>query len=163
MKKYRLFGFINPVDILIVAGVAIFLVWAIRVFSAPQTASARRDDVIIRYVVELKEKEEGFFEKANAFLGASLFDSTQGFEIGTIVGAYSLPYLEDAPDAEAGIIRRAPVPGLEFSYIIVETPAQITEYATQVGQYEVLVNREIFVRSRAFAGQGYIVSIEVIG
>ena len=163
MKKYRLFGFINPVDVIIIAGAAVFLVWAVTVFSAPKTASARTDDVMIRYVVELKEKEAGFSEKANAYIGAVLYDSTRGYAIGNVTGAYALPYLEDAPDIEAGVIRRAEVEGLDFTYIIVETPAQITEYATTVGQYEILVNKEVFVRSRAFAGQGYIISIEVMG
>ena len=159
--KFRLFGFINPVDVVIAAGAVIFISWAVLVFSAPQTVTAKPGDVIIRYTVELTEKEAGFHKKINA--GAALYDSVKGYAIGTITEVYALPYREDAPDEENGIFRRAPVDGLEFVYIVAEASAQITDAAVTVGQYDIFVNKEVFVKSKTFAGPGYIIAVERIG
>ena len=92
--------------------------------------------------------------------GAELFDSVRGFMIGVVVDAYPLPYREDVADITHGIIRRTPVEGMEFTYIVVEATAQITDYATSIGQFEIAVNKEVTVKSKAFAGKGYITAIE---
>jgi hypothetical protein len=157
MRKYRLFGLINPFDVLVVIGI-VALVWFASVFSAPKQINARDGDPFLRYTIELGEKEDGFHKKIEP--GAIVFDSLKGYDIGRVVNAYALPYREDAPDLENGFFRRAPVPGLEFTYIEVETFAQVSDYSTMVGQYDIAVNKEVFVRSKHFAGQGYITSIE---
>jgi hypothetical protein len=156
MKKYRLFGFINPFDVLIFAGI-IALVYGASVFSAPRQVTAREGTPLIRYTIELSEKEEGFHKKIEP--GAVVFDSLRGQEIGRVINAYALPYREDAPDMETGIFRRAPVAGMEFTYIEVEAHAQISDSAISIGQYDIAVNKEVFVRSKRFAGQGYITAI----
>jgi hypothetical protein len=158
MKKYRLFGVINPFDVLIVIGV-IALVWFASVFSAPKQAAARPGDTPVRYTIELSEKEAGFHEKIRP--GAAVFDSLRGYDIGRVIRAYALPYREDAADEEAGVFRRAVVEGMEFTYIEVEAYAQISDAAIGIGQYDIAVNKEVFVRSKHFAGQGYITAIDM--
>lgn len=156
--KFRLFGWINPVDVLILVGV-VALVWGAAVFSAPQKVSAKTGDAILRYTVELGEKEEGFHQKIET--GAKLYDSVKGYEIGTIVEVYAMPYLEDAGDEASNIIRRVPVDGLEFVYVVVESPVQPADNAMYIGQYDVMVNKEVFVKSKKFAGKGYITAMEL--
>ncbi len=56
--------------------------------------------------------------------------------------------------------RRAEVDGLEFTYVVVEAPVTVSDYSTNIGEYNIAVNKEVFVRSKAFAGSGYITAIE---
>ncbi len=67
----------------------------------------------------------------------------KGYEIGTIVDVYALPYKEDAPDEANNIFRRAVVEGFEFTYIVVEAPITRDDYATYVGQYDIAVNKAV--------------------
>ncbi|MDR1664196.1 MAG: DUF4330 domain-containing protein [Clostridiales bacterium] len=157
-KKYRLFGLISPVDVLIVGCVAAFALWAALVFSAPRTVSAKEGGVLLRFTVEVKEKPEGFFEGIGT--GATLYDTLKGYAIGEIVEVYASPYLEDAPDEAGNRWRRTAVDGLEFTYIVAEAYAQVTDAAISVGQYEIAVNKEVFVNSKDFAGNGYITEIK---
>ena len=156
-NRYRLFGFLNPMDVLLAAGI-IALVYAAASFAAPKRVSARPEDPVVRYTVELNKKEAGFHEKV--VIGATLYDTEKGYEIGVVTDVYATPYLEDAGDAENGVIRRTPVEGMEFTYIVVESPAQVSEYATLIGQYDIMVNKVVFVKSKTFAGTGYITAIE---
>jgi hypothetical protein len=136
------------------------LVWFASVFSAPRQVAARSGDPLVRYTIELGEKEAGFH--TNIEPGAVVLDSLKGYDIGRVVQAYALPYREDAPDEEAGIFRRAVVEGLEFTYIEVEAVAQVSDYATSIGQYDIAVNKEVYVRSKRFAGKGYITAINML-
>ena len=136
------------------------LLWAAYTFSAPQVM-ANDGGQKIRYVIELGEKREGFSQGIRA--GAAVYDSLKSYAIGTVVSAYGLPYWVDSPDEEGGVFRRAYVEGLEFTYVVVEAIAWVDDYQTAVGQYPVAVNNEVFVRSKDFAGQGFITSLEFIG
>jgi hypothetical protein len=159
MKKMRFAGFINPLDIFIIAGI-VALVYFASVFSAPRQVNASAGDPLVRFTIELSEKEEGFHAKIEP--GAVVFDSRKGYDIGKVVRAYGLPYREDAPDEASGVFKRAAVDGMEFTYIEVEAYAQVSDYAINIGQYDIAVNKEVFVRSKRFAGQGYITAIEFI-
>ena len=156
MKKYRLFGLINPIDVLFVIGV-VALVWAVNIFAAPQTAAAE-GGTLVRFTIELPARPAGFYQSIEP--GPIVFDSVRGLNIGNVVYAYGLPFLEDAPDEANNIIRRSAVDGLEFTYIVVEAWANVSDYATEIGQYIVRVNQEIAARSRDFAGLGFITSVE---
>ncbi len=156
MKKYRLFGIINPLDVLILISV-IALVVAGFFFAAPREASASAGSPTVRYTIELAEREEGFYKEITP--GATVSDIEKGYVIGTIIEAYGLPYMEDAPDEDDEIFRRAVVDGLEFTYIVVEAPVTVSDYSTNIGEYSIAVNKEVFVKSKAFAGRGYITEI----
>jgi len=158
MKNYRLFGFINPVDvILIVALVA--LVWVAYLFSMPREINASGGQQI-RFTLELGDRPAGFFQQIEA--GSAVFDGVGGAYIGRVVYAYGLPFLQDVPDEANNIIRRTPVAGREFTYIVVEAWANITDYATEIGNFEARVNLNMYARSRNFAGGGFIVRLEVV-
>ncbi|MCL2371911.1 MAG: DUF4330 family protein [Defluviitaleaceae bacterium] len=156
MRKYRLFGLINPVDVLLVI-LVVLVVWAGYLFSAPQQVVADNAQRV-RFTIELPARPEGFHEGIRP--GGVVFDSVRGLNIGHVVDAYGLPFLEDAPDEANNVIRRGAVEGLEFTYIVVEAWAVVTDYATEIGQYVVRVNQEIAARSVDFAGLGFITSVE---
>lgn len=154
--KFRLFGWINPVDVLIVIGI-VALVWGAMIFSAPQQVSGA-GDVTARYTVELKQKEAGFHTRIEK--GATVYDSQKGYEIGTIIDVYAEVYREEVGDEQAEVIRRAAVEGLEYVYLVIEAPVQVSDHATSVGQYDLVVGKEVFVKSKTFAGLGFITDIE---
>jgi len=155
-KDFRLFGVVSIIDIAIVAVLIVFAFLARR-FSAPQSAAARPGDVTIRYTVEVQHRNPGF--KDNVKIGAKVADSLRGYEIGTITKIYAQPYLEDAPDFGSNTIKRASVDGLETAYIEIEAKAQVTDYTTLIGSFEVLVGKEIFIKTRDFAAGGYVVQL----
>ena len=154
--KFRLFGFINPVDIILLAA-AVVLVWGAYVFSAPRETAASDQDQKVRYIVELGARREGFYQQAVP--GETLYDSIRGLVIGTVVDSYALPFWREAPDEAENIIRRASVEGLEFTYIIVEAYARVSDYETLIGQYDIMVNKQVFVRAKSIAGEGYITHV----
>ena len=157
MKKYRLFGIINPLDVLIVAGL-VALVWGAYIFSVPREVTAD-GGTRIRYTVEIINMEEGFHETIRP--GAIVFDSVLGINIGVVAETYALPFLTDVPDETTNQFQRTEVAGRENTYIIVEAFANICDYAVAVGQYHIRVGRQAFVRSRDFGGEARITRLEI--
>jgi len=156
MRKYRLFGIINPIDILLIIAV-VLLIWGAYILAQPQTVAADGTR-LIRYTVEFGGRDAGFHEGIE--IGAAAFYGNQGWWIGEVVDVFARPFLADAPDEAAGIIRRVPIEELEFTYVVIEAWANITDASTSIGDFWVAVNRQVPVRSRDFAGVGFITNIE---
>ena len=162
----RLFGIIHVADIFWLVMLITLIFGAIRL-SVPREVSAQEGDGTIRYTIELGERwdgnarrviQAGFHE--NIRVGEPIFDSLRGVRIGTIVDVYTRPFKVEAFDEATNTIRRAAVEGLESVYIVVEARAQVNDYETLIGPFPVSVGREAYVRSKYFAGAGYIVAIE---
>ncbi|MCL2217635.1 MAG: DUF4330 domain-containing protein [Defluviitaleaceae bacterium] len=158
MRKYRLFGIINPIDVLLVAGI-VALVWGLHIFSMPQQAAAEGGQ-IIHFTIEFPNRPEGFHKGIEP--GPVVLDGVRGLHIGYVVRAFAEPAMEDAPDEDNAIFRRVPVEGRESTHVVIEARANITTYATEIGQFHVRVNMPIFPRSRDFAGSGIVSRIEVV-
>ena len=162
-----------------ILGVTADIIWLVLIgalifgavqFSIPREVSANVGDATIRFTIELGERldgggsrrviRSGFHE--NIQVGEPIFNSLNGVRIGTIVDVYALPYQVEAFDEASNIIRRAKVDGLEYVYIVVEARAHISDYETLIGSFPVSVGREAYVRSKHFAGAGYIIAMEVV-
>ena len=156
MRKYRLFGIINPIDVLLILLVAM-LIWGAYILAQPQTVVAEGGQ-LIRFTFELGERPEGFHEGIE--LGIPAFYGGQNWLVGTVVDVFATPFMADAPDERAGIIRRAPVAGVESTHIVIEAWANICDYATSIGNFWVAVNRQVGIRARDFGGMGFITNIE---
>ncbi|MDR1065857.1 MAG: DUF4330 domain-containing protein [Clostridiales bacterium] len=155
--KFRIFGKVSLADILFVAIAAAVIAAGVK-FSAPRSAAAKIGGVKIRYTAEMYKKTTDF--KENVKIGDVVYDSLKGFEIGTIVEVYALPYMEDVPDARKGVIRRTPIDGLEYVYAVIEANAQVTSGSTAIGEYEVMVGKEAFIKSKSFASSAYFIKLE---
>ncbi|MDR2648172.1 MAG: DUF4330 domain-containing protein [Clostridiales bacterium] len=156
-KNYRMFGVMNLVDIIMIAALIVFAVLALR-FSAPRSAAAKPGDVPVRYTVEVQRRKPDFADKVK--VGDAVEDSQRGYAIGTIKNVRAEPYLEDVPDYEGNIIRRAPVDGLETVYIDIEAIGRVTDYTTLIGYFEVLVGKDVYIKTKRFAAGGYVVNLE---
>jgi|GEM_PF-887540 len=162
----KIFGVIHIADILWLLVLAALIYGGIQ-FSVPREVNAATGDATIRFTIELGERWEGNVRRVvqsgfheNIQVGEPIFDSLRGLRIGTIVEVYALPFYTEVADEAAGIIRRAQVDELEFVYIVVEARASICDYETLIGSFPVAVGREAFVRSKYFAGAGFIVAME---
>lgn len=156
-KNFRIFGKLAIMDVLI-ALMVVGVVYVGVQFSAPLYVEAAATDTRIIYTIELTNKRDDFID--NVHVGATLFDSMRGFEIGSIVGISYTPWFADAADFEAGIVRRAEAEGFVFIYIEVEANAQVSDRATSVGLFDVMVGMEVFVRTRDFASAGFVVGLQ---
>jgi len=152
MRKYRLFGIINPIDVLLVT-LLILLIWGAYLLAQPQTVAADGSR-LVRFTFELTERPEGFHEGIE--IGLPAYCGINGWRVGTIVDVYARPHMHDAPDENAGIFRRVEVEGLEATYIVIEAWAEISDYSTSIGNFWVAVNRQVGIRSRDFGGMGFI-------
>jgi len=162
MRKYRLFNIINIFDVFVVV-ICVAIVYGAYLFSMPQQAIAE-SGTRIRFTVELSGhltgKPAGFYQQIEA--GPVVIESRNGVPIGYVVYAYSLPFMQDVPDEANNIFRRVPVEGREFTYVIIESWANVSDIITEVNQVRIAVNQDIYVRSRDFAGRGFITHLEFL-
>lgn len=158
-KNYRLFGKVSIVDILLVVIIIAFVFLAIN-FSAPQSVSAKTGDTQVKYTVELFKLEPTYLDKIQ--VGDTLYDNLKNTEIGKITKIYSEPYLEIVPDKGNSIYRKSTVEGYIYVYLEVEASAKLTDYQTLIGQYEIQVGKDVYVRTKNIARAGYVVKIERI-
>jgi len=162
MRKYRLFGIINPIDVLLITGL-LLLIWGARILAQPQAVEAQGGR-LLRYTVEFGGHDAGFYQRIEP--GAYVYDGTHGWHIGRVVDAYYRPFLADVPDLDAGIIRRVPIEAgedgvpMEFTYIVIEAWADYDDYATTIGEMWIAINRMMYIRSTHFAGAGFVTHME---
>jgi len=157
-KKYRLFGIINIIDVLIVAAI-IGVIYGAHLFAMPQQTAAEGGR-LVRFTVELSGHNSGFYQQIEP--GAVVIESSIGVPIGTIIYTYASAFMQDVPDEANNIIRRAEVEGREFTYVVIETMANISEFETEVNNFRLMVGRSVYVRSRDFAGEGHITALEFL-
>jgi len=158
MQKYRLFKKINIFDVFLVL-VCVAIVYGAYLFSTPQQTIAR-SGTQVQFTIEFGPRPAGFYRDIEP--GFMVFESSQGLAIGTVVRAYSLPFLQDVQDEANNIIRRTPIEGLEFTYVVLETWANVSDFETEVNQFRIAVNRDVYIRSRDFAGRGFITNIDFL-
>ena len=158
MRKYRFLGIINPIDILLIVA-AVLLIWGAYLLAQPQNVAADGSR-LIRFTFEMGERPAGFYQTIE--IGAPVEYGSQNWWVGEIVNTYALPFMADATDERAGIVRRRPVEGLEFTYVVIEAWANISDASTTIGDFWVAVNRHVPLRSRDFAGFGFITNIEIV-
>jgi len=157
-QKYKLFKVINVFDIVLIILCAV-VVYGAYVLSMPQEVIAAEGRTV-RFTLEFSDRPTGFHEGISE--GPLVVESSRGTAIGHVVYAYGLPFLQDVPDEANLRINRTPVEGREFTYVVVETTANVSDLETEVNQIRLVVNREIYVRSRDFAGLAFITAVEWI-
>ena len=155
---YRLFGFINPFDVLIVAGVAA-LILGFSLFAPPQHVLAD-GRVQVRFEIEIPDMAQGFYREV--ILGTMVIDAMRGFGIGTIVDVHSSPFLLEVPDENYNIIRQAPVEGREVTHVVLEARANMTDYALEIGPFHLRTGMVILVRNFSFAAEGVVGKVEFV-
>lgn len=158
MRKYRLFGKINIFDIVLVV-VCVALLYGLYLFAIPRQVDAATGRTI-RFTLEFLDRPEGFYAQIEP--GIVVVDSVLDRDLGHVVKTYNLPFWREANDLENHIVRRGLVEGREFTYIVIETIANVCDFETEVNQVRIAINRQISVRSRDFSGSGFITHLEFL-
>lgn len=154
MNKHLKIGNVSLIDVVVVMAIIVFILLARR-FSAPQEATAAPGSITLRYTVELQKKQPDFADKVQ--VGAQVYDSQRGYHIGEVEGVTVGPYKEDAPDHDELIIRRTAIDGLCSVYVDIVAQATVTDQTTAIGEFDVLIGKEIYIRTKDFASGGYVV------
>jgi hypothetical protein len=157
-KTFKLFGIITIADLLFIALAVVFILVALR-FGTPQTVAARPNDVTVTFTVELARRPPGLAGEIET--GVPVFDTLRGIRIGTVVGAYERPYSQNVPCFETNIMKRAEVDGLVNVMVVIEASASYSVENISVGTYELFVGREVFMHSKDFSSQGFILMLDV--
>ena len=157
MRKYRLFGKINVFDILLVVAV-IALIYVVYLFAFARQVDATGRTV--RFTVEFGTRPVGFHNQIA--LGSIAMDSRTDVEIGEIVYVYGRPFWREVDDLYYNIIRRDLCEDFEFTYVVIETTANVSELSIEVNDVRLAVNLMISVRSRDIAGNGWITHMEIL-
>ncbi|MCL2016609.1 MAG: DUF4330 domain-containing protein [Defluviitaleaceae bacterium] len=162
----KIFG-VHLMDIIWLA-LLVLLIFGATQLAVPRQVQAQTGDFRIRYTIELGNRErddgrrllatDGFYQ--NIQIGDTLTEAAMGQEIGRIVDVYALPFEISAFNEQTGTFQLATVDGLELVYIVVESYATVTEYETLIGHFSVGVGRGVAVRSKFFAGEGFITAVE---
>ena len=165
MRDFKLFGVLHLADIMWIVLLIALIPVGIR-FSMPREVAAHTGDTVVRFTVELGARpadgvqapRAGFYQ--NITIGDPVFDGSIGLHLGTIVDAYAQPFQTRVFNEAIGTIAQAEVEGLELTYVVIESGVTISDYETLIGNFPISVGRNVAVRSKSFAGAGYIVSVE---
>ncbi|MCL1997228.1 MAG: DUF4330 family protein [Turicibacter sp.] len=164
----KIFGTIHIADILWLILLIVLIFFGIR-FSVPREVMAQEGQATVRYTLEFgygthasaRRMRAGFYE--NVSIGDAIFDAVRGVHMGHVVDVYAVPFQVAVLDESTNIIRFADVDGLELTRVVVEAVAEISEYETLVNGITIATGlQEVFVRSANFAGDGLIISVEII-
>ena len=158
VRKYRLFGRISVLDVLIVIA-CVALVYGGYLFAVPRQVDGATGRPI-RFTLELLDRPEGFYAEIEE--GIVIVDSVLDMDLGHVVRTYSQPLWRETSDLETQIIRRSFIEGREITYVVIETIADVCDFETVVNQVRIAVNRQISVRSRDFSGGGFITHLEFL-
>lgn len=159
-KKFRLFGRIGVLDILIVLLIIIGIVFAMR-FSVNTNAGAASSSQKITYTILLSKKMPGF--ENNIIAGQKVFDSLKGGEIGVILNYNVKPNLTTYPDLMTGKLVQAEVTGLNDIEVTISADARINTDAVMIGDYDIPVGKEMFIKTKGFASSGFCVKLDLEG
>lgn len=157
-NTYKIFGKFGVVDIFIgiaIIGIVVFLNWLSVPASSNATAS---EENIKKYIIEIKGIDEGLSSKLQ--VGEEIYDSLKGSSIGHVVAVEEKPYEIFADDVENKEFILSPVEGLSTCNITVEAQVVESSNATNVGSFQLMVGTQVYVKTKNFAGNGYIIMLE---
>lgn len=92
--------------------------------------------------------------------GMTVYDSLKNYNIGNLLEYKVEPNEVFVPDYENGTMKSNIVEEKVDVTLKIEANADITDKLISVGEYDIKVGKEAFVRGKGFAVSGYIVSIE---
>lgn len=161
-KKGRLFGRISIIDIIIIAAAALIIAGAVYLSRpADGGGAASSEGGNLLFTVELSRKEEGYEQYIK--VGEKVYDNLKGYYLGEIVAMEIKPYRNLGADMETGVWRETPVDGLYSIYLTIKANAERSDSTTVINNVEVVVGKELFLRSGSFASGGYCIETQFNG
>lgn len=150
-KKFK----INFFDIVIV--IVVIAIGA--VVYAMTNKEVVQETKTIRYTIELVNQNEGFTENIN--VGDDIYDNIKNYYMGKVVSVEAVPYKKLISDSENGRVLESTIDGRETAILVLE--ANVTENGPDFkvgGSYVVKAGKEVAVKGKGYAGEGYILTVE---
>lgn len=92
--------------------------------------------------------------------GIPVYDSLKNYHIGTVLEYEVKPSEVVVPDLENGTAKLNVVEDMVDVTLKIEANADVSEKLITVGEYDLKIGKEAFIRGKGFAMSGYIISIE---
>lgn len=159
-KNFRLFGKIGVLDIFIILILIIGVVFALR-FSVNTNAGAAANTQKISFTVLITKRKPGL--EKDIVIGQKAFDSLKGGEIGVVSGYNVKPYKSTQSNGLTGEMVRYEVQGLNDIEVTITADAKALQSGVMVGDYDVSVGKEMFIKSKSFASSGYCIGLDLEG
>ena len=159
-KRFRLFGKIGVFDILIILVIIIGVIFALR-FSVNTNAGAASSTQKISYTVLISKKKPGLDK--DIVIGQKVFDSLKGSEIGVITGYNVKPYKSTQVNGITGNLVRSEVQGMDDIEVTISADAKVSQSGVTIGDYDVNVGKEMFIKSKSFASNGFCIGLDLEG
>jgi hypothetical protein len=93
-------------------------------------------------------------------VGTTAYDSVKNYNIGTIIDAVVEPNQVIAPDLVNGTFVSNERNDMVDVTLKIEANANVSDRVISIGDYELKVGKEAFVRGKGYALSGYVISIE---
>lgn len=151
---------LNVLDIIIIAVVFVACIFGYAYINKEEDVVAPKGTTKIVYQVRTSDTFPDTFDMIEE--GTTLYDSLKNYNIGKVTKKEILPVEKHDVDMRSGKFVKSNLPMEETIDILltVEADAYMTEQNIMVGDYEVKVGNQAFVKGKGYAGIGYIVSIE---
>lgn len=159
-KNFKLFGKIGVLDIIIILLLIIGIFFALR-FSVNTNAGAAANTQKVSYTILITKKKPGL--EKDIIIGQKAFDSLKGSEIGVVSGYNVIPYKTTQPNGLTGDLIRSEVQGLYDIEVTITADAKVSQSGVMIGDYDVNVGKEMFIKSKSFASPGYCIGLDLEG
>jgi len=158
-EKGKLFGIVNPIDILAVLGViavGAVLVWFL--FGGGVRADFDR---YVFYTVEVRFADEEFGHMENINVGDQLRDTIFGVEIGEVYDIRIENHREWIFNRESERMEYVEMPGLVRVYVTIRSLGFDNGRALEIMSpgYEIRVGRQVHFRGRGYQAHGYVIDL----
>lgn len=148
----------NFFDVIIIIAVAAVCFVGYKYLSNKSASSSNVPEV--SYVVELRRKGESYQDQIK--LGDDVKDAIKGGYYGKVTDFKWEKCTEITQSSETGKFVKADVENRYNYYItITGTPTTFTDSKIMFASQEVKVGNQIYIRSKNYAGEGYVVDINI--
>lgn len=146
-------------DILIILAVLVVIAGGIW-WATGRGNNAQSGGSEVTFSVELKQVPADFTEGIQA--GDKVYDSQKGGYMGEVVSAEITPFTILAYSQNDRTYHDTTVEGVYNAVITVKGNAEVTDRSVTMGGVSIAVGKELFLKSKSFAGSGFCI-IENLG
>ncbi len=149
---------VNVLDIFIILAVLIAGVIGFKLMNKQDATTVMSNGTKVVYSVKATSclpEVEKYIE-----VGTTAYDSVKNYNIGTIIDAVVEPNQVIAPDLVNGTFVSNERNDMVDVTLKIEANANVSDRVISIGDYELKVGKEAFVRGKGYALSGYVISIE---
>ena len=160
-EKGKLFGLVNPIDIVAVFGVIAVVVALVWFLGGGEEIIGRNFDRYVYYTVEVRLSDEELAHIDNIQEGHQLRDTIIGVEIGTVVDVAIEPHMEWLFDSVNQRMVEYEMPGMVRILVTIRANGFYNGRALEIiaPNYEIRIGREVHFRGRGYQAYGFVISV----